>query len=44
MLQIVSLEVEKYSSIFIKGIGYYEFPVVSLSGLGIREMLVSSNE
>ena len=45
MLQIefVSILLRSFSSIFIKDIGYYNFPMMSLSGLGIRE-IVSSNE
>ena len=45
MLQIefISILLRSFSCIFIKGIGYYDFPVVSLSDLSIREMLVSSN-
>ena len=45
MLQIefISILLRSFSCIFVKGIGYYDFPVVSLSDLSIREMLVSSN-
>ena len=45
MLQIefISMLLRSFSCIFTKGIGYDNFPVVSLSDLSIREMLVSSN-
>ena len=44
LIEFLSILSRSFSSIFIKGIGYYTFPVVSLSGLGVREMPVSSNE
>lgn len=45
MLQIefVSTLLGSVSCILIKSIEYYNFPVVCLSDLSIRQMLVSSN-
>lgn len=45
MLQIefVSTLLGSVSCILIKSIEYYNFPVVCLSDLNIRQMLVSSN-
>ena len=45
MLQIefISILLSCFSCIFVKDIGYYDFPLVSLSDHSVREMLVSSN-
>ena len=42
-IEFISILLRRFSCIFIESIGYYNFPVVSLSDLSIREMLVSSN-
>ena len=42
-IEFSSIVLRFFSCIFVKDIGYYDFPVVSLFDLSIREMLVSSN-